>query len=430
MLKFEKQQHVQSYYAATANNRIRHPSLDGAATADVCVIGGGLTGLSTALDLAERGHSVVVVEASRIGWGASGRNGGQLIAGYSCDIDTFSAFLPEDDVRRVWAMGLESVDIVRQRVERLGIDCDLSGGYLTAANKPRHLDALRRWRDAAAARFGYRGYDIVERADMPRFVASGRYVGGLRDEGSGHLHPLNYTLGLARAARAAGVTIHEDSPALALDRAAPYHRVRCARGHVDARYVVLACNAYLGQLAPSLARKIIPVATYLIATEPLGDSRAAQTLPANAAISDCNAALDYFRLTRDGRLLWGGKASSSTKAPRDLAAAMRRDMLKTFPQLADVRIDYAWGGLIDATMNRAPHFGRLEPTVYFAQGFSGHGVNVTGLAGRLIAEAIDAQAARFDLFGRIRHRDFPGGRLLRTPMLALAMAWHRTMDLL
>ncbi|WP_342706187.1 FAD-binding oxidoreductase [Burkholderia arboris] len=430
MLKFEKQQHVQSYYAATANNRIRHPSLDGAVTADVCVIGGGLTGLSTALDLAERGHSVVVVEASRIGWGASGRNGGQLIAGYSCDIDTFSAFLPEDDVRRVWAMGLESVDIVRQRVERHGIDCDLSGGYLTAANKPRHLDALRRWRDAAAARFGYRGYDIVERADMPRFVASGRYVGGLRDEGSGHLHPLNYTLGLARAARAAGVTIHEDSPALALDRAAPYHRVRCARGHVDARYVVLACNAYLGQLAPSLARKIIPVATYLIATEPLGDSRAAQTLPANAAISDCNAELDYFRLTRDGRLLWGGKASSSTKAPRDLAAAMRRDMLKTFPQLADVRIDYAWGGLIDATMNRAPHFGRLEQTVYFAQGFSGHGVNVTGLAGRLIAEAIDAQAARFDLFGRIRHRDFPGGRLLRTPMLALAMAWHRTMDLL
>ncbi|KWE60682.1 FAD-binding oxidoreductase [Burkholderia sp. MSMB2157WGS] len=430
MLKFENQQHVQSYYAATLNSRVFHPPLDGAVTADVCVIGGGLTGLSAALDLAERGHSVVLVEASKIGWGASGRNGGQLIAGYSCDIDTFSACLPEDDVRRVWAMGLESVDIVTQRVERHRIDCDLRFGYLTAANKPRHLDALRARRDIAAKRFGYHGYDVVERADMPRFVASDRYVGGLRHEGSGHLHPLNYTLGLARAARDAGVTIHENTPAVALDRVAPRHRVRCTRGHVDARYVVLACNAYLGQLAPSVARKIIPVATYLIATEPLGDTRAAQTLPTNAAVSDCNSALDYFRLTRDGRLLWGGKASSSTNAPRDLAASMRRDMLKTFPQLADVRIDYAWGGLIDATMNRAPHFGRLEPTVYFAQGFSGHGVNVTALAGRLIAEAIDTQAARFDLFGRMRHRDFPGGRLLRTPLLALAMAWHRTMDLL
>ncbi|MDN7907842.1 FAD-binding oxidoreductase [Burkholderia diffusa] len=430
MLKFKNQQHVQSYYAATINDRVHHPRLDGGVTADVCVIGGGLTGLSAALDLAERGHSVVLVEASKIGWGASGRNGGQLIAGYACDIDTFSAYLPDDDVRHVWAMGLESVDIVRQRVERHDIDCDLTFGYLIAANKPRHLDALRKWRDTAARRFDYRGYEIVERADMQHFVASDRYVGGLRHDGSGHLHPLNYTLGLARAAREAGVTIHEDTPALALERAAPYHRVRCAHGHVDARYVVLAGNAYLGQLAPALARKIIPVATYVIATEPLADTRAAETMPTDAAVCDCNSALDYFRLTRDRRLLWGGKASSSTNTPRDLAAAMRRDMLKTFPQLADVRVDYAWGGLIDATMSRAPHFGRLEPTVYFAQGFSGHGVNVTGLAGRLIAEAIDAQSARFDLFGRIRHRDFPGGQLLRTPILALAMAWHRAMDLL
>ncbi|VWC61159.1 FAD-dependent oxidoreductase [Burkholderia lata] len=240
MLKFEKQQHVQSYYAATANSRARHPSLDGAVTADVCVIGGGLTGLSAALELAERGHSVVLVEASKIGWGASGRNGGQLIAGYACDIDTFSAHLPEDDVRRVWAMGLESVEIVRQRVERYGIDCDLTSGYLTAANKPRHLDALRVWRDTAASRFGYRGYEFVERADMPRFVASDRYVGGLRYEGSGHLHPLNYTLGLARAAREAGVTIHEDTPALALDRAAP-RRITASRAHADTWMPVMSC---------------------------------------------------------------------------------------------------------------------------------------------------------------------------------------------
>ncbi|MFM0071718.1 FAD-binding oxidoreductase [Paraburkholderia sediminicola] len=428
MLKFENQAHVPSYYAATANDRTCYPSLDASVSADVCVIGGGLTGLSTALNLAERGYSVVLLEASKIGWGASGRNGGQLIAGYSCDIDTFSSFMPEEDVRRVWAMGLESVELVKERVAKHQIDCDLTLGYLTAANKPRHVDALRAWQEAAELRFGYQGYRYVERDEMRQVVVSDRYLGGLHHDGSGHLHPLNYTLGLARAARDAGVSIHEDTSAHAIGKTAQGHRVASARGQVDARYVVLAGNAYLGRLAPALARKIMPVATYLIATEPLGDARASDTMPTDAAISDCNAALDYFRLTKDRRMLWGGKASSSTRTPRELAAAMRRDMLKTFPQLADAKIDYAWGGFVDATMNRAPHFGRLEPTVYFAQGFSGHGVNVTGLAGRLIAEAIDAQAARFDLFGKIRHRDFPGGRLLRSPMLMLAMTWHRMMD--
>ncbi|WP_179400724.1 NAD(P)/FAD-dependent oxidoreductase [Burkholderia guangdongensis] len=428
MLKFENQAHAPSYYAATANDATRHMPLDAPVSADVCVIGGGLTGLSAALDLAERGYSVVLVEASKIGWGASGRNGGQLIAGYACEIDTFSAYMPEEDVRRVWSMGLESIEIVKARVDRHRIECDLTFGYLTAANKPRHVDALRAWRDAAASRFGYREYEYVARDDMHRFVASDRYAGGLYHAGSGHLHPLNYTLGLARAAREAGVALHEETSAHAIEKTALGHRVTCTRGQVDARYVVLAGNAYLGRLAPALARKIMPVATYLIATEPLGAARARAALPANAAICDCNAALDYFRLSSDNRLLWGGKASSSTRTPRDLATAMRRDMLKTFPQLADVKIEYAWGGFVDATMNRAPHFGQLEPTVYFAQGFSGHGVNVTGLAGRMIAEAIDAQAARFDLFGRIRHRDFPGGSWLRTPMLALAMTWHRMMD--
>jgi len=428
MLKFENQAHVPSYYAATANDRTCHPPLDATVSADVCVIGGGLTGLSTALNLAERGYSVVLLEASKIGWGASGRNGGQLIAGYSCGIDTFASYMPEEDVQRVWAMGLESIEIVKERVEKHGIDCNLTFGYLSAANKPRHVDALRAWRDAAESRFGYREYRFVERDEMRRYVASDRYLGGLYHAGSGHLHPLNYTLGLARAARDAGVSIHEDTSAHAIGKTAQGHRVTCASGQVNARYVVLACNAYLGRLAPALARKIMPVATYLIATEPLGDARANDTMPADVAICDCNAALDYFRLSKDRRMLWGGKASSSTRTPREFAAAMQRDMLKTFPQLAAAKIDYAWGGFVDATMNHAPHFGRLEPTVYFAQGFSGHGVNVTGLAGRLIAEAIDAQAARFDLFGKIRHRNFPGGRLLRKPMLMLAMTWHQMMD--
>ncbi|CAD6556446.1 Gamma-glutamylputrescine oxidoreductase [Paraburkholderia hiiakae] len=430
MLKFRNQAHAPSYYAASANDTAHHAPLAGRVHVDVCVVGGGFTGLCTALNLVQRGFSVALLEASRIGWGASGRNGGQLITGYSCGIDTFAQSMSPEDVRRIWDMGLESVDIVREQIEAHGIDCDLTFGYLNVANKPRHADALQAWCDEAASRFGYRGYRYVQAADLGSYVESKRYVGGLYSEDSGHLHPLNYALGLARAAKAAGVSLYEDTCAVSLRKNAVGHEVLCEKGLVEARYVVLAGNAYLGQLAPALKRKILPVATYVIATEPLGKARARALMPADAAICDSNHALEYFRLSKDGRLLWGGRASCSTRLPPNTGEAMRLDMLRTFPQLADVRIDYAWGGLIDATMNRAPHFGRLAPNVYFAQGFSGHGVNVTALAGRLIAEAIDTQAARFDLFGRIQHREFPGGPLLRKPMLALAMAWHAMQDLL
>ncbi|MEQ5842365.1 FAD-binding oxidoreductase [Paraburkholderia acidicola] len=430
MTGFSQQPHVASYYAATANDTTRHAPLDSTIAVDVCVIGGGLTGISTALNLAERGHSVAVLEASKVGWAASGRNGGQLIAGFACGIDAFAQYLPEADVKRVWEMGQETLDIVRMRVEKHGIECDLTSGYLTAANKPRDVDELRRARDDAATRFGYDRLRYVERDALGQYVQSSRYLGGLFDPDSGHLHPLNYTLGLARAASAAGARIFEDSCVTALRRENGHHVVQTERGTVHAQFVVLACNTYLNTLAPAVARKIMPVGTYVVATEPLGEARAQALMPAQAAICDTRFVLDYFRPSPDGRVLWGGKVSYSTRAPRDLGEAMRRDMLKTFPQLADVRIDYAWGGLVDITMNRAPHFGRIEPTIYFAQGFSGHGVNTTGLAGKLIAEAIDGQASRFDLFGKIRHRDFPGGATLRTPALVLAMAWYRMKDLL
>ncbi|WDD94617.1 FAD-binding oxidoreductase [Burkholderia sp. FERM BP-3421] len=430
MLSFVKQAHVPSYYAASVNDTTRHPPLDAAIRADVCVIGGGLTGLTAALNLAERGYRVALLEASRVGWAASGRNGGQLIGGYACEIDTFAAHLPAEDVKRIWAMGREAVELVKARIERHAIDCDLRLGYLTAANKPRDVRALRAWRDEAAARYDDHAFRYVERQDLPRYVDSARYLGGLFDAASGHLHPLNYTLGLARAAREAGVSIFEESGATSFAKTGAGYRVAAGPGSVDARCVVLACNAYLGRLAPALARKIMPVGTYMIATEPLGEARARALMPAGAAICDSAFVLDYFRLSRDHRLLWGGKVSYSTWPPRRLAQAMRADMLKTFPMLADARVDYAWGGFVDITMNRAPHFGRLEPDVYFAQGFSGHGVNVTALAGTLIAEAIDAQAGRFDLFGAIRHRDFPGGARWRTPALMLAMAWYRIRDAL
>ncbi|KGW60966.1 NAD(P)/FAD-dependent oxidoreductase [Burkholderia pseudomallei] len=430
MLKFINQPHAASYYAATVNDTTRHPPLEGTIDADVCVIGAGLTGISAALNLAERGHSVAVLEASKVGWAASGRNGGQLIGGFACGIDAFEPYLNADEIRLVWDMGLETLAIAKERIAKHAIDCAFVPGYLSAANKLRDVDALRRSRDEAARRFGYTRLRYVERAALAQYVQSSRYLGGLFDPDSGHLHPLNYTLGLARAAVASGARIHEDSAVTRIASEAGGHVVSTARGAVRARFVVLACNAFLGALAPALSRKIMPVGTYVIATEPLGEARARALMPAQAAICDSRFALDYFRPTPDARLLWGGKVSYSTLEPRKLADAMRRDMLKTFPQLADVTIEHAWGGFVDITMNRAPHFGRLTPTVYFAQGFSGHGVNTTGLAGKLIAEAIDGQAARFDVFGKIRHRDFPGGAALRMPALVLAMAWYRLRDLL
>jgi len=430
MLRFSNQPHTESYYAATINDTTRHPPLEETIAVDVCVIGAGLTGISTALNLAEQGHSVAVLEASKVGWAASGRNGGQLIGGFACDIDTFANYMSADDVKRVWAMGLETLDIVKERVAKHQIDCALTPGYLTAANKPRDIDSLRRWRDEAARRFGYDRFQYVDARGMSDYVQSSRYLGGLFDPDSGHLHPLNYTLGLARAARAAGARIFEDSCVTALRTDGGQHVVETARGKVRAKFVVLACNTYLGKLAPNVARKIMPVGTYVVATEPLDEARAKALMPAQAAVCDSRFVLDYFRPSHDRRLVWGGKVSYSKFAPRNLAQAMRSDMLKTFPQLADLKIDYAWGGFVDITMNRAPHFGRLSPTLYFAQGFSGHGVNTTGLAGKLIAEAINGQATRFDLFGKIRHRDFPGGDTLRTPALVLAMAWYRMKDLL
>ncbi|WP_296659582.1 FAD-binding oxidoreductase [Paraburkholderia sp.] len=430
MLKFANQPHAESWYAATANDATRHPVLEGTIDADVCVIGAGLTGVSAALNLAERGHRVALVEASKVGWAASGRNGGQLIGGFACDIDTFAAFMSEDEIRQIWAMGLETLDIVKSRVAKHHIDCALTQGYFTAANKPRDVDALKRWRDEAATRFGYDRFRYVDANGVGQYAQSSRYPGGLYDPDSGHLHPLNYTLGLARAAVEAGVRVFEDSAVTRIHDENGGHVIETARGKVRAKFVVLACNTWLGALAPELSRKIMPVGTYVIATEPLGKERMAALMPAQAAVCDSRFVLDYFRPAPDTRLLWGGKVSYSTFAPPNLGEAMRRDMLKTFPQLADVKVDYAWGGYVDITMNRAPHFGRLKPTVYFAQGFSGHGVNTTGLAGKLIAEAIDGQAARFDLFGKIRHRDFPGGAALRTPALVLAMAWYRMKDLL
>ncbi len=419
---------VSPYYAATAAPTAPLPRLEGVNDCDVCVIGGGITGCSAALHLAERGYDVILLEAERIAWGASGRSGGQVIFGYACEIGRLRRLCGTADARRLWEMSLEAVALVKARIARHAIDCHWRDGQLHVAIKPRQRAELARYREDLGERYGY-PLEFLEREALAAHIRSPRYLAGLYDRASGHLHPMRYTQGLAAAARTAGARLFEQSRAVSIERG-PRPVVVTAHGRVRARHVVLGANAYLRNLVPELAAKIMPVGTYIIASEPLGAARMADLLPSGAAVTDINFVLDYFRPSADHRLLFGGRVSYTTLPPPNLARSMHARMARVFPDLAHARIDHAWGGFVDISMNRAPHFGCLDDTIFFAHGFSGHGLALTGLAGQLIAEAVAGQAERFDVFARIPHRNFPGGRLLRTPLLLLATAYYRLRDLL
>lgn len=418
-----------SYYAASANPAREHPQLQGDVITDVCVIGGGIAGCSTALDLAERGYKVVLLEGQRIGWGASGRSGGQAISGFASGQSKLVQQVGAENAKRMWDISVEGLQLIRDRVARYNIDCDLHWGQMHVAIKPRQRDALLHEQREAEQTYGYRQLEFLERGQVESLLETKRYIAGLYDRGGGHLHPLNYTLGLAAAASAAGVSIHERSLVTNISYDQPAI-VSTATGRVRAKYVVLCCNAYLNALVPSLRSRIMPVGTYIVATESLGEARMQRLMRENIAVTDINFVLDYFRRSADFRLLFGGRVSYSGLDPFNTAQATRKRMVKVFPQLSDVRVEYAWGGYVDITMNRAPDFGRLAPHIYYLQGFSGHGIALTGIAGRLAAEAIAGQAERFDLFTRLKHRNFPGGEWLRMPALVLAMLWYRARDLL
>ncbi|WP_350577592.1 FAD-binding oxidoreductase [Pseudomonas sp. HY2-MNA-CIBAN-0224] len=427
----QRSQHTASYYAASSLSQPDHPVLQGDVVADVCVVGGGFSGLNTALELAERGMSVVLLEAHKIGWGASGRNGGQLIRGVGHGLDQFEGVIGKDGVRQMKMMGLEAVEIVRQRVERFNIACDLTWGYCDLANKPRDLEGFAE--EAQELRdLGYRHETrLLQANEVHTVVGSERYVGGFIDMGSGHLHPLNLALGEAAAAAQLGAKLFEHSAVTRIDYG-PEVRVHTAQGSVRAKTLVLGCNAYLQGLNPHLSGKVLPAGSYIIATEPLTQAQAHALLPQNMAVCDQRVALDYYRLSADRRLLFGGACHYSGRDPQDIGAYMRPKMLDVFPHLKDVKIDYQWGGMIGIGANRLPQIGRLpdQPNVYYAQAYSGHGVNATHLAGKLLAEAISGQhSTGFDLFNQVPHITFPGGKYLRSPLLALGMLWHRLKEL-
>jgi len=423
-------EYVDSYYAASTRPPPPTAPLVGTLDTDICVVGGGIAGCSAALTLAERGYRVALLEAQRIGWGASGRSGGQAIFGTAIEQAELERLVGFEDARRVWDVSLAGLSLLKQRIERYRIDCDWTDGWMLAAIKPRQWMELQAWQADLARRYGYSSTQLMDRPQLRSTLATARYIGALYDSNSGHLHPLRYTLGLARAAARSGVEIHEGSRVLSFSRRDGRIRARTDTGAVDCAQLVLAGNAWLGDTAPPLQRKLMSIGSYVIATESLGEHRARRLIANNAALCDANWILDYFRRSSDHRLLFGGRVNYSLLDVRAVAPATRNRMLRVFPQLRDTRIDYAWGCLLDITLNRAPHFGRLEPDVYFLQGFSGHGISLAGIAGQLVAEAIAGTAERFDVFARIPHRDFPGGLLLRRPALALAMLWYRLRDLL
>lgn len=427
-----------SYYAATAPRTAAHAPLPaGEHACDVAVVGGGLAGLSAAIELRQRGFAVTLLEAREVGHGASGRNGGQAIYGLACDITTIEDQLGRDAAKQVFAMSLEALDLLRERIARFRIDCDARDGYLGVAMTRRKARALRDEVELLGARYDH-ALTWVEPRELPRWIASPRYVAAAHDPRSLHLHPLKYSLGLARAASALGVALHEQTAVHSLSRHAEGVQLRTNSGAVlRARHALLAGNVYLQALAPALApslsARIMPVGTYIVCSQPLAPALAASLIPCGAAVCDNNFVLDYFRTTPDHRLLYGGRVSYSTRTPADLRGSMVRRMQTTFPQLAGVQAEYAWGGFVDISMSRAPDFGRLsefDGRVYYLQGFSGHGLALTGVAGKLVAEAIAGDASRFDVFARLKHLPFPGGAALRTPTLVLGMAYARLRDLL
>jgi len=419
--------HARSYYHASANAMPERPSLGTDLSADVCVIGGGFTGVNTAIELAQRGLSVILLEARRIGWGASGRNGGQLIRGIGHDVSGFARYVGEEGVRYLERAGIDSVALVGERIRQHRIDCDLRWGFCELANTTAQFAAFKGEQQRLAA-FGYAHETrLVEAQDMQQVVGSTVYAGGLVDMGSGHLHPLNLVLGEAQVAESLGVRIFERTQVVELIHGDTV-QVRCAAGTVRAAHLVLACNAHLDELEPRLSGKVLPAGSYIIATEPLSEAVAKQLIPQNLALCDQKVGLDYYRLSADRRLLFGGACHYSGRDAVDIAAYMQPKMLKVFPQLAGTAIEFQWGGKIGITANRFAQVGRLKqhPNVFYAQGYSGHGLNVTHWCATLLAEAIHAGHSQgLDIFSQVPHMTFPGGKALRSPLLALGMLWLR-----
>lgn len=419
-------EHDRSYYAATINDDARYPALQSEISVDICVIGGGFSGVAAALTLAERGRSVALLEAKRIGWGASGRNGGQVLPGWSGE-STMIRQLGEKAHEFLWRTRYRGNEIIESWIEKYQIDCDYVRGAMTTATKPLHMKFFEaEYHESSEHGLGD---DIVllGRNELRDYLDTDVYLGGLLEKRAGHCHPLNLCLGEARAARNLGVEIFEGTPALEIihgDRA----EVVAEGGRVRAGSVVLAGNAYHYLEKRRLHGYMLPAQTYMMATEPLPDELAKTILPHNTAVCDANWVLDYFRLSADRRMLFGGRCTYSNRQIHDVEAALRPRMRRIFPQLDGVNVDYSWGGAIAIPLNRTPLLGRIDSNIFYVQGYSGHGVNCSHIAAEIIADAIESSDRDLSLFERVTHFRMPAADLIGGPMLALGMTYYRMKD--
>jgi gamma-glutamylputrescine oxidase len=417
-----------SYYDASRNRSVELTPLDGSRRADVCIVGGGYTGLSSALHLAQRGYDVVLLEARKPGWGASGRNGGQLCSGQRKDQVTLTKMVGAEAARQFWELAEAAKNLAKNLIAEHHIDCDLKPGIAHPDHKPGYAQESEAYVDFLRRQYDYQQIEYLGREAMAELVGSDSYHGGSLDMGAGHLHPLNYALGLAAAALAAGARLYESTVVESYQEGSP-NRIITNQGVVEADSIVLACNGYLGKLEQRMSGKIMPINNFVIATEALGESQLKRINPRDVAIADSRFVVNYYRLSADKRMLFGGGENYRQNFPADIANFVRKPMLEVYPELADSRIDYAWGGTLAVTLNRMPHFGRLgKHNTYYAQGYSGQGVAMATLAGKLIADAIAGEADNFDLFGTIPTRNFPGGDLLRWPGLVLGMSYYALRD--
>ncbi len=420
--------HTSSYYAASANDTRFRPALEGQVDADVCVIGSGYTGLSTALHLSEQGFKVVVLEANRIGFGASGRNGGQIVHSYSRDIDFIERNYGHETGKAMGAMAFEGGKIIRRLVKDYAIQCDLKDGGIFAACNDKQFKELQS-KKALWEKHGHADLELLSADEVRAYIGTDRYTGALLDKSGGHIHPLNLVLGEAQAIESLGGVIYEGSPAVRVEEGEKV-RVHTPKGSVSASFVVVAGNAYLGDLIPKLQAQAMPCGTQVITTEPLSEPLQRELLPQDQCVEDCNYLLDYYRLSGDGRLIYGGGVTYGAREPSRIESLIVPKMLKTFPQLKDVKVDFAWTGNFLLTLMRLPQFGRVgsHANIYYAQGYSGHGVTCSHLAGKVLCDAIQGQAERYDIFASLPQYPFPGGRMLRVPYTAMGAFYYNLRD--
>jgi gamma-glutamylputrescine oxidase len=418
-------EYPQSYYAATRADLAPFSELRGATRADVCIIGGGYTGLSAALHLAQRGMDVVLLEAHRVGFGASGRNGGQVGSGQRLEQDELEKLVGLDQARKLWNLSQEAKGMVKSLIRDHAMPCTFHDGVAHACWTDSEVAHSRTYAEKMARDYDYTAIETLDRDALQAILPSPVYKGGDIDRDAGHVHPLNYAIGLAKAATAAGARIHEGAYVHHIQHGAK-PVVQTGKGRVECDHVILACNGYLGGLDDHVAARVMPINNFIIATEPLGD-RAAEVLRENVAVADTKFVVNYWRLSDDNRLLFGGGESYGYRFP-DIVKTVRKPMLEVYPHLKDLRIDYAWGGTLAITINRMPCFARVKSNVLSASGYSGHGVAMATLAGRLLAEATAGQAERFDVMASVPTHRFPGGPGMRWPLLVLAMSWYSMRD--